>query len=122
MGSSGRFVIAALLVAVAVASDASTGFGAEPRVAGAAPAYLPDAGCAAVESSLDDASNAFHPADSSVVKIIYAFAADAPDRFAATYPQLAQAVRDMEEYVYLESGDRRSIRFDLGTASGPDCV
>ena len=89
---------------------------------GAAPTYLPDPGCAPAPTALDDAADAYHPADSHVVKVIYARASDAADDFGAIYPKLAQGVRDIVEYVYVESGELKSVRFDLGTAAGLDCV
>ena len=111
--------IRALLVGVAI-------FAVAPATAqaadGAAPAYLPDPGCAPSPTPLDDAEDAYHPADAHVVKVIYAHASDAADDFGAIYPKLAQGVRDMVEYVYVESGEAKSIRFDLGTAAGLDCV
>lgn len=95
---------------------------AGPRVAGQHPAYLPDASCGFVDTAADDAAHAFQPAGTPVVKVVYTHPADAPNEAAAYYPRLAQAVRDAMEYVYLESGDRKSIAFDLGTSEGPDCV
>ncbi len=93
-----------------------------PRIAGQHPAYLPDASCAFADSPTDDATHALHPPGTPEVKVIYAHPADTPNQAAEYYPGLAQAVRDMMEYVYLGSGDRKSIRFDLGTFEAPDCV
>lgn len=104
--------VAVLAVAPATASAAG----------GTAPAYLPDPTCAPSPTPVDDAAHAFHAADAHVVKVLYAHASNASDDFATVYPKLGQGVRDMVEYVYVESGELKSIRFDLGTASGPDCV
>lgn len=117
---TGAFVV--VLLAVAAAPASATGHADAKRGGGAGPGYLPDPDCAPVESSLDDAGSAYQPPDAHVIKIVYAHASDAPDRFAEVYPSLAQGVRDMVEYVYTESGQRKSIRFDLGTAAGLDCV
>ena len=57
-----------------------------------------------------------------MVKVVYAHASDAPNQVAEVYPSLAQGVRDIVEYVYVESGERKSVRFDLGTAAGLDCL
>jgi hypothetical protein len=54
--------------------------------------------------------------------VIYAHASDRPNRFADVAPIMAEGVREDVEYVYLESGERKSVRFDLGTSEGLDCV
>ena len=128
VGLGAASALLALLVASPLAADAaSAARDAErakvgPRMAGQHPAYLPDASCGFVDTAADDAAHAFQPAGTPVIKVVYAHPADAPNEAAAYYPRLAQAVRDAMEYVYLESSDRKSIGFDLGTAEGPDCV
>lgn len=92
------------------------------REPGAAPAYLPNERCLPFDNPTDDAANAYQPPGAHVIKVIYAHASDSPNRVHLRYPDLAEGVRDMVEYVYLESGDRKSIRFDLGTAAGADCL
>jgi hypothetical protein len=115
---SGSFGIVALTVVLTVAPPVAH---AVERVGGRAPAYLPSADCRPVDSPVDDAADAFQAPEAHVVKVVYAHTSDAPNEFTTAYPSLAQAVRDMVEYVYVESGGRKSIRFDLGTPAGRDC-
>jgi hypothetical protein len=121
-------VIGLLLSGVVMVSSPAPSQGAydlgaiNARVGGEAPTYLPDAACAPTATPLDDAAHSYQPPEAHVVKVIYAHASDAPDQLAEIYPSLAQGVRDIVEYVYVESDDRKSIRFDLGTADGLDCV
>jgi hypothetical protein len=91
-------------------------------VGGKPPAYLPEANCLPVDRNTDDAEHDFQPADSHLVKLVYAHPSDAPSRFDTVSTTISDAVRSIIEYLYLESGERKSLRFDLGTAEGPDCV
>ena len=91
-------------------------------MAGAAPAYLPDATCTAVDNGADDTNDAFAPLAANVIKVLYVHASDQPNQLAAYYPILSQAVRDSSRLRLPRIGRRKSIRFDLGTSAGPDCV
>jgi hypothetical protein len=119
-GPCARLLAAVGLVSALILLCASPAAGG--RVAGAAPAYLPNERCLPFDIPTDDAANAYQPPGAHVIKVIYAHASDSPNSVHLRYPDLAEGVRDMVEYVYLESGDRKSIRFDLGTAAGPDCL
>jgi hypothetical protein len=114
--------VVAVIASFTAPAVADAGAGDEDRVAGADPAYLPNAACAPVDNPADDSANAFNGAGVQQVKVIYAHPSDRPNDFAAISPLLAEGVRNMVEYVYLESGDLKSVRFDLGTAAGRDCV
>ena len=111
--------LAALVAALAV-SLCAPAFAV--ALGGAAPAYLPDPFCLPVDRDTDDAENAFHPAESNLVKVIYAHPSDVPSRFTQIAETLTRGVREIVEYLYLESGERKSMRFDLGTSQGADCV
>jgi hypothetical protein len=115
-------VVAGVVLIGPLALAADLGIANVHRVDGSAPAYLPNPDCAATDTPLDDAADSFQPPEAHVVKVVYAHASDAPNQFAQVYPSLAQGVRDIVEYVYVESGERKSIRFDLGTPAGLDCL
>ena len=109
----------ALLAGLAALSIFATSANA---AGGDAPAYLPDPKCAPVDLASDDAENAFQPPEAAVVKVVYAHPSDFPSRFGEIAPIMARGVREAMEFLYLESDEAKSIRYDLGTAAGPDCV
>jgi hypothetical protein len=87
-----------------------------PRIAEAA---LPATWCGS-ERSADDTANASH--SGARVKVVYAHAADQPNRFG-TYRDLIQSdIGTVANWVAAASGGQRTIRFDTGTECGPDYV
>jgi hypothetical protein len=112
----GRGVLLAGLAALLCAPATAGAVGGKP------PAYLPEAFCLPVDRDTDDAANAFQPPDSHLVKLVYAHPSDAPSRFESVSTTISDGVRSIVEYLYLESGERKSLRVDLGTSEGPDCV
>ena len=53
------------------------------------------------------------------VKVLYAHAADQPNNFAQYADQLQKSVKGMMGVVAHHSGQRKSLRFDMGTPCGP---
>jgi hypothetical protein len=82
---------------------------------------LPTTWCGAERTS-DDTANAAGPANAARVKVIYAYAADQPNRFDQLKDKLQANVSLLSRYVAQQSGDRRTVRFDMGTHCGPEYV
>ena len=55
-------------------------------------------------------------------KLIYAYASDQPDRFAALQDKLQASVSLLTRYMAGQSGGAKTVRFDLGTSCGPEYV
>jgi hypothetical protein len=73
------------------------------------------------ERTADDTVNAVNPA-AAAVKVVYAYAADQPNRFAAIADRLQANVSLLSRFIGGQSGGRRTIRFDMGTDCGPGYV
>jgi hypothetical protein len=67
----------------------------------------------------DGAINASAAASAPQLKVVYAFAADRPDRFAGFSDALQADVAVTERFLSAQSGGTRAIRFDMGTRCGP---
>ena len=78
--------------------------------------------CSTINRSTDDATNAVHPASSPTIKVIYAYPTDVGNRLSAYAPVIQSGVKTITERIAFESGNAKSLRFDLGSAAGPDCV
>jgi hypothetical protein len=78
--------------------------------------------CATVQNGADDTANALHPASSRVLKVIYAYPTDVGNRLPTYAPVIQTGIRYVSELTAGESGNLKSLRFDLGTSAGPDCV
>lgn len=89
---------------------------------GAAEARSLAQSCATVGRTSDDATNSFHPASARVIKVIYAYPTDVGNRISTYAPVIQTGVRWLTELAAGESGNRRSLRFDLGTSAGAACV
>jgi hypothetical protein len=85
------------------------------------PQYLPTTWCGTRRTTEDTADAAF-PASAAQIKVVYAYAADQPDRSAAWTDSLQADVSRIEQYLALQSGGRRALRFDMGTNCGPQYV
>jgi hypothetical protein len=82
--------------------------------------YLSDSWCG-TERDTDDVADAVNPS-APVIKVIYAYPLDQPDRFS-TYKNVMQAqVKSMSNLVASTSGQAKSLRFDLGTSCGATYV
>lgn len=78
--------------------------------------------CTTVNRDTDNTANAVHPSSSPVIKVIYAYPTDIGNRLATYAPVIQSGVKTMTERIAYESGNTKSLRFDLGTSAGPDCV
>ncbi|MEA2341177.1 MAG: hypothetical protein QOG11_1254, partial [Solirubrobacteraceae bacterium] len=84
---------------------------------GAPANQLPETWCG-TQRSTDDTAHAVTPATGHVVKVIYAYASDQPDRFLQVADRLQASVSLLSRFLAAQSGNRRTLRFDLGTDCG----
>jgi hypothetical protein len=91
------------------------------RSSAALPEYLPTTWCG-VRRTDDDAVDAVFPGSAAQIKVVYAYASDQPDRSAAWTDSLQADVSRIEQFLALQSGGRRALRFDMGTNCGADYV
>ena len=75
-----------------------------------------DTWCGTPRSSDDSASQV---TTAPRFKVVYAYPTDAPNRFAQIAGPIQSSVRTFAQQVMGNSGDRKTIRFDLGTSCGP---
>ena len=80
--------------------------------------YLPTTWCG-TERTTDDVADAAQLSDEPVYKIVYAYAADQPDRFSAWKDQLQADVSLIGEFMSQQAGATKSPRVDMGTSCGP---
>src|SRR5262245_23581917 len=83
----------------------------------ALPEYLPTTWCGTRRTD-DDSANAAFPPAAATIKVVYAYASDQPDRSAAWTDSLQGDVSRIEQFLALQSGGRRALRFDMGTNCG----
>jgi hypothetical protein len=89
--------------------------------AGSLPApWLADTWCGS-EGPTDDTVDAVD-SSSPVIKVVYAYPSDQGDRFAAYKSMIQEQIKTISGLVYATSGQRKSLRFDLGTSCGPAYV
>jgi hypothetical protein len=86
-----------------------------------APNALPYGWCGDERTS-DDTANAAQPATAPRFKLVYAHAADRPDRFAAWRDALQANVALIQRYLAAQTGGAKALRFDMGTRCGPQYV
>ncbi|HEY6886491.1 MAG TPA: hypothetical protein VI300_01890 [Solirubrobacter sp.] len=79
---------------------------------------LPTAWCGD-ETDADDTANAATPATKAQFKVVYAYAADRPDRFAGWANALQANVAVVQRFLSAQDGGTKAIRFDMGTRCGP---
>lgn len=91
------------------------------RSAAALPEYLPTTWCGTRRTD-DDTANAAFPSSAAQIKVVYAFAYGQPDRSAAWSDSLQADVSRIEQFLALQSGGRRALRFDMGTNCGQQYV
>jgi hypothetical protein len=70
----------------------------------------------------DDVDHAVFTASQRQIKVVYAFATGEQDRSAEWSQALQADVSNIEQYLALQTGGRRALRFDMGTACGPQYV
>jgi hypothetical protein len=91
------------------------------RTSAALPQYLPTTWCG-TRRTTDDTANAAFPATAAQIKVVYAYASDQPDDSVAWSESLQADVSRIEQYLVLQSGGRRALRFDMGTNCGAQYV
>jgi hypothetical protein len=85
------------------------------------PQFLPTAWCGS-ERTADDTQHAAFPSSAAQIKVVYAYAGDQTDNFATWRDSLQADVSRIEQYLALQTGGRRALRFDMGTECGPQYV
>jgi hypothetical protein len=111
--------------------DPDAGFGS--KLAGREPALLPAAAraeaaagearpCPGVDRTGDDAAHAVHPDSAAVIKVVYAHPLDVPNRLSSYAPVIEAGVKTASGFVAYSSGNTRSLRLDIGTSQGPQCL
>ena len=78
--------------------------------------------CATVDTAIDDFEHARHPASAAVIKVVYAHPVDAPSRLAKYAPMIEAGVQTASGFIASSSENTRSIRLDVGTSQGPQCL
>jgi hypothetical protein len=91
------------------------------RSSAALPEYLPATWCGMRRTTEDTADAAF-PSTAAQIKVVYAYPSDLPDRSATWSDSLQADVSRIEQYLALQSGGRRALRFDMGTNCGAQYV
>jgi hypothetical protein len=82
---------------------------------------LPTTWCGG-ERSTDDTADSTLVAGQAYYKLVYAYAADQPDRFAQWQDVLQADVSLIGQYMAMQDGSTKSPRFDMGTSCGPQYV
>lgn len=72
------------------------------------------------ETTTDDTADSL--GNAYTVKVIYAYAADQPDNFAAYKDLIQNTVRNDSLLVEQAANNTRSVRYDVGTSCGPQYV
>jgi len=83
--------------------------------------YLPTTWCGP-ELTVDDTAHTTLAAGQPFYKLVYAYASDQPDRFAAWKDVLQADVSLIGQYMATQDGATKAPRFDMGTQCGPDYV
>ena len=91
------------------------------RAAGTEGEGLPLTWCGS-ERTTDNLVNAVFPPTTQQFKVVYAYAADRANRFAAWKDALQADVSLIGRFMGAQSGGRRTPRFDMGTDCGPQYV
>ena len=99
---------------LAVAHLTST---AEPNLA----QYAPTAWCGTRLTS-DDTEFAAFPPSQHQIKVVYAYASGQQDRSRQWSDALQANVSNIEQYLAVQTGGTRALRFDMGTECGPQYV
>jgi hypothetical protein len=91
------------------------------RSSAALPEYQPTTWCGTPRTDEDTIHAAFPPS-AAQIKVVYAYPNDLPDRSAAWSDSLQADVSHIGQYLALQSGGRRALRFDMGTNCGTEYV
>ncbi|HEX8120773.1 MAG TPA: hypothetical protein VF549_05835 [Solirubrobacteraceae bacterium] len=95
--------------------------GLEPATPDSAGPGLPETWCG-TPTTTDDVAHAAQPADAHVLKLVYAYPTDEPNRFAQLADRLQADASLLSRFVALQSGGRRAPRWETGTSCGPQYV
>ena len=82
---------------------------------------LPTTWCG-TETTADDTANAATPVAKPQFKLVYAFAADQPNRFAGWRDALQANVAIVQRFLSSQDGGMKALRLDMGTNCGPKYV
>lgn len=74
------------------------------------------------DRTTDNTANAATPANKAQFKVVYAFAADRPNRFAGWRDAIQANVAIVQRFLSAQDGGTKAIRFDMGTSCGPQYV
>jgi hypothetical protein len=74
------------------------------------------------ETTGDDTAHAATPASRPQFKLVYAYAADQPDRFGGWANALQADVAVIQRFLAAEDGGTKALRFDMGTRCGAQYV
>src|SRR3954469_15133916 len=74
------------------------------------------------ETTGDDTAHAATPPGQPQFKVVYAYAADRPDRFAGWKDALQANVAVIDRFLSAQDGGTKALRFDMGTRCGPQYV
>ena len=74
------------------------------------------------ETGANNTANAATPANKAQFKVVYAYAADRPDRFAGWMHALQADVAVAQRFLSAQDGGTKALRFDMGTRCGPQFV
>ena len=85
------------------------------------PQYMPGTWCG-TRLTTDDTEFAAFPASQRQIKVVYAYAAGEQDRSPQWSDALQADVSTIQQYLALQTGGRRALRFDMGTECGPQYV
>jgi hypothetical protein len=83
--------------------------------------YAPTTWCG-TRRTTDDTEYAAFPAGQRQIKVVYAYASGQQDRSAQWSHALQADVSNIEQYLAIQSGASRALRFDMGTECGPQYV
>ncbi len=89
--------------------------------AAAAPGALPYRWCGDARTT-DDTANAVLPASAPRFKLVYAHAADRPDRSAPWRDAIQANVALIQRFLASQTGGAKALRIDMGTRCGPQYV
>jgi hypothetical protein len=84
--------------------------------------YLPTDEWCGPRLTSDDVGHAVFTASQRQIKVVYAYADGEQDRSADWSEALQADVSNIEQYLAQQTGGRRALRFDMGTACGPQYV
>lgn len=74
------------------------------------------------DRTTDNTANAATPAGKAQFKVVYAFAADRPNRFAGWRDAIQANVAIVQRFLSAQDGGTKAIRFDMGTSCGAQYV